>query len=242
MLAAACASKILFLKCMVFITRDTSRDVIEFLKREDAEVVIQGNTCSEALEKAKAAVAANQNAYVLWVSAPGLSTKSDPHNARRILVPACDDQILWNGHASMITEIRNKLDFIPDVIFCSGSRGGLLGGVIAGCSQAGWDHGTPVQRWLCVSLDLTTKPVPIVTIQPLGSNGLYSTMALNEPWKDVHGEEVKGEAKDMKIVKKEHVLRIAHLRSPRTRIASLVLASPTLKVVRRAMMRMGEVT
>ena len=146
MLAAACASKILFLKCMVFITRDTSRDVIEFLKREDAEVVIQGNTYSEALEKAKAAVAANQNAYVSWVSAPGLSTKSDPHNARRILVSACDDQILWNGHASMITEIRNKLDFIPDVIFCSGSRGGLLGGVIAGCSQAGWDHSTPVQR------------------------------------------------------------------------------------------------
>ena len=120
--------------------------MIEFLKREDAEVVIQGNTYSEALEKAKVAVAANQNAYVSWVSAPGLSTKSDPHNARRILVPACDDQILWNGHASMITEIRNKLDFIPDVIFCSGSRGGLLGGVIAGCSQAGWNNSTPVQR------------------------------------------------------------------------------------------------
>ena len=93
-----------------------------------------------------------------------------------------------------------------------------------------------------MSLDLTTNPVPIVTIQPLGSNGFYSTMALNEPWKDVHGEEVKGVAKDMKIVKKEHVLRIAHLRSPKTRITSLVPASPTLKVVRRAMMRMGEVT
>ena len=47
MLAAACASKVLFLKCTVFITRDTRQDVIEFLKREDAEVVIQGNTYSE---------------------------------------------------------------------------------------------------------------------------------------------------------------------------------------------------
>jgi L-serine/L-threonine ammonia-lyase len=63
-LAAACASKALFLKCTVFVTRDTSQNVIEFLKREDAEVVIGGSSYSETLEKAKAAVAANPNAYV----------------------------------------------------------------------------------------------------------------------------------------------------------------------------------
>jgi len=63
-LAAACASKILFLKCTVFITRDTSQEVIEFLKREDAEVVIQDNSYSGALERAEAAAAANPNAYV----------------------------------------------------------------------------------------------------------------------------------------------------------------------------------
>lgn len=73
-LAAACASKALFLKCTVFVTRDTSQNVIEFLKREDAEVVIEGNSYSEALERAKAAVAANPNAYV---STSGVGTKSD---------------------------------------------------------------------------------------------------------------------------------------------------------------------
>lgn len=36
----------------------------EFLKREDAEVVIGGDLYSEVLDRAKAAVAANQNAYV----------------------------------------------------------------------------------------------------------------------------------------------------------------------------------
>lgn len=70
-------------------------------------------------------------------------TKPDLHNARSILVPADDDQILWNGYESMIREIGNKLDFVPDVIFCSAVRGGLLGGVIDGCASAGWDHGTP---------------------------------------------------------------------------------------------------
>jgi L-serine/L-threonine ammonia-lyase len=63
-LAAACASKALFLKCTVFTTRDASQDAIEFLKREDAEVVVESDSYSEALEKAKAAVAANPKAYV----------------------------------------------------------------------------------------------------------------------------------------------------------------------------------
>lgn len=54
----------MFLKCTVFITRDASQEVIEFLKREDAEVIIGGDLHAEVLERAKAAVAANPNAYV----------------------------------------------------------------------------------------------------------------------------------------------------------------------------------
>lgn len=73
---------------------------------------------------------------------PSVLTKSDPHNTRRILVPAYDDQVLWNGYESMIGEIRNKLDFTPDVIFCSVGGGGLLGGIVGGCASFWWDHGT----------------------------------------------------------------------------------------------------
>lgn len=41
----------------------------------------------------------------------------------------------------MITEIRDKLKFIPDVIFCSGGCD-LLAGVIDGCAPGwGWDQG-----------------------------------------------------------------------------------------------------
>ena len=60
-LAAACASKILFLNCTVFITRDASQEVIEFLKREDAEVFVQGNSYSGTLERARAVVVTNPN-------------------------------------------------------------------------------------------------------------------------------------------------------------------------------------
>lgn len=38
--------------------------MIRFLKQEEAKVVVEGDLYSEALEKAKAAVAANPNAYV----------------------------------------------------------------------------------------------------------------------------------------------------------------------------------
>jgi len=58
----------------------------------------------------------------------------------------------------------------------------------------------------------------------------------------MHGQEVRGAATDIKIVKKERGLRIVRLRNPKSRLTSLGPASPTLKVVQRAMMRMGEVT
>ena len=106
-------------------------------------------------------------------------------NARRVLVPACDDQMLWNGHASMIQEIMVKSKLVPDVhvIFCSVGEGGLPGGVIHGCA-AGWDHGT-LAAWLRFrAIGLITVVVPIVAIE----NAFYSTMALNEPWKDMHGK------------------------------------------------------
>lgn len=93
-----------------------------------------------------------------------------------------------------------------------------------------------------VSLDFTTKLVPIVTIEPHGSNCFYSTMALNMPWKEMHGKEVTGAAADMEIVGKKHGLRIARLRNPQTRVTSLGVASPSPKVVHKAMMRTGEVT
>ena len=91
------------------------------------------------------------------------------------------------------------------------------------------------------SLGLTTKLVPIVAIEPLGSSCFYSTMALNMPWKEMHGQDVRGPATDMEVVEKKHGLRTARLRNVKTRVTSLGAAAPAPKVVHRAMMRNGEV-
>jgi len=41
----------------------------------------------------------------------------------------------------MVTEMRNDLPCKPDAIFCSVGGGGLLGGIIIGCKNVGWEDG-----------------------------------------------------------------------------------------------------
>ena len=57
------------------------------------------------------------------------------------MIPAYDDPAVWEGHASMVTEISQQLSSKPDAILCSVGGGGLLGGLIVGCQLVGWDDG-----------------------------------------------------------------------------------------------------
>jgi len=59
----------------------------------------------------------------------------------RVMVPAYDDPIVWQGHASMIEEIAHQVPNKPDAILCSVGGGGLLGGILVGCKNVGWDDG-----------------------------------------------------------------------------------------------------
>lgn len=64
------------------------------------------------------------------------------------MVPAYDDPKLWVGHSSMVHEIHKQLQKEPDAIFCSVGGGGLLGGIIIGCKDVGWDHGMHYEQFL----------------------------------------------------------------------------------------------
>jgi len=57
------------------------------------------------------------------------------------MVPAYDNPTVWEGHSSMVHEIQQQLKKEPDAIFCSVGGAGLLGGIIVGCKDVGWDHG-----------------------------------------------------------------------------------------------------
>jgi hypothetical protein len=69
-------------------------------------------------------------------------------NIFRVMVPAYDDPILWSGHSSMVHEIHKQLQKEPDTIFCSVGGGGLLGGIILGCKDVGWEHSTHYEQFL----------------------------------------------------------------------------------------------
>lgn len=67
----------------------------------------------------------------------------------RIMVPAYDDPVIWEGHSSMITEISRQLSRKPDAICVSVGGGGLLGGLIVGCKNVGWDDGEQNKNHIC---------------------------------------------------------------------------------------------
>ena len=59
------------------------------------------------------------------------------------MLPSYNDAVLWEGHASLVHEIKGQLPegTVPDAIFCSVGGGGLAGGIMTGCKAVGWDHG-----------------------------------------------------------------------------------------------------
>ncbi|KAF8892649.1 tryptophan synthase beta subunit-like PLP-dependent enzyme [Infundibulicybe gibba] len=139
-LAAACAAFVLGVKCSVYIPEGVTQRTLDLLRREKASVTIVGRFYAQALEAATKLVREDRNA---------------------VMVPAYDDEVLWEGHSSMIDEISNQITEKPDAIFCSVGGGGLLGGIITGCKKVGWDD------------------VPIIALETIGSDCFYHSMSLN---------------------------------------------------------------
>ncbi|GBE82460.1 Catabolic L-serine/threonine dehydratase [Sparassis crispa] len=200
-LAAACAAKALCLRCTIFLPEGVSRSTIDFMRREGANIVTAGRCYAQALAKAEEVMVADPKA---------------------VLVPAYDNSILWEGHASMITEIVQQLPpgMTPAAIFCSVGGGGLLGGVLQGCRSVGWDH------------------VPVVALETLGSNSFYQSLALNPgaftaTESHLPPEGVRAEHDSV------HNVNVAHLSTLKSRATSLGASSASAAVVKMALDRKG---
>ncbi|KAK2460558.1 hypothetical protein APHAL10511_007028 [Amanita phalloides] len=139
-LAAAYAARVLDVKCTVHLPMGAASTTLSFLRQQKANVIITGAFYSETLETARKVLEQDEHA---------------------VMIPAYDDPILWEGHASMVSEISHQLSVKPDAIFCSVGGGGLLGGLIVGCKHIGWDD------------------VPLVALETIGSDCFYHSMSLN---------------------------------------------------------------
>ncbi|KXN82538.1 L-serine dehydratase/L-threonine deaminase [Leucoagaricus sp. SymC.cos] len=200
-LAAACAARILEVRCTVFIPEGGTESTLALLKRENAETVVIGRFYAEALNAARDVVANDSNA---------------------VMVPAYDDQVVWQGHSSMVVEIKDQLQRKPDAIFCSVGGGGLLGGIILGCKEVGWDD------------------VPIVTLETIGSDCFYRSITMNG---DGFNKEMKVLPPGVELVQDEsNNLNIAHFNGFSSKASgSLGASQPAAGVLKMALERTGGV-
>ncbi|KAJ6547327.1 tryptophan synthase beta subunit-like PLP-dependent enzyme [Mycena capillaripes] len=197
-LAVACAARSLEVRCTVCIPDGAAQSTLNLLRRQNAEVVVGGQHYAEALRAARQIVDQEDNA---------------------VMVPAYDDPIVWEGHSSIIMEASKQMAHKPSAIFCSVGGGGLLGGIIAGCAQVGWDS------------------VPIVAVETIGCNCFYYSMALNRQ----EGAVVL--PKGVTVIHDEiYDVKLAHFSAFSSKASgSLGASQPAAGVVKQALNRVGRV-
>ncbi|XP_034954295.2 L-serine dehydratase/L-threonine deaminase-like [Zootoca vivipara] len=74
-------------------------------------------------------------------------------------VPPFDDPLIWEGHKTMVTEMKEQMgESTPGAIVLSVGGGGMLCGVIQGLREVGWDQ------------------VPIIAMETRGAHSLNASL------------------------------------------------------------------
>lgn len=115
-LAVAYAGRRLGLPVTVVVPRTATERARHLLKAESADVIVHGASWQEANELALSLVG--------------------PSDA---FIHPFDDPLLWEGHASLVDEVR-EAGLKPDAIVLSVGGGGLLCGIAEGLRRNGWDE------------------------------------------------------------------------------------------------------
>lgn len=116
-MAAAYAARRLGIPATIVVPNTTPALTIERLKSEGATVKVVGEMLDEAFELAKALAKNNPG----WV-----------------YIPPFDDPLIWEGHTSIVKELKETLGAKPGAIVLSVGGGGLLCGVVQGLREVGW--------------------------------------------------------------------------------------------------------
>lgn len=118
-IAVAYAGRRLNIPVLVVVPETTSEHARRLIQREKAELIVVGKNWNEANDHAQA-----------------LLQESDA------FIHPFDDPLLWEGHASLITEVAAQ-GIHPDAVLLAVGGGGLLSGVAQGMHEQGWDD-TPI--------------------------------------------------------------------------------------------------
>ena len=133
-LAVAYCARILGVTARVVVPKTTKQQAIDLIRREGAEVIVQGDVWIQAHEYA-------------------LSLADEEH----IYIHPFDNPLLWQGHASLIDEVKAQ-GVKPDLIVLSVGGGGLMNGVVQGLETNQW------------------QDIPVVAVETQGANSLAVCM------------------------------------------------------------------
>ncbi|RUP52017.1 tryptophan synthase beta subunit-like PLP-dependent enzyme [Jimgerdemannia flammicorona] len=177
-LAVAYAGRQLDIPVTIVVPKTTTEPMRERIELEGADVVIHGDVgtwCLIAINdrcgtkpillpeswSGQPRRRTSLSIYALFL----LSTRTVPFKFinlswyTSVYVPPFDHHDIWDGHASMIHEIKQQLDDNPpDAVICVVGGGGLLNGVIMGLQDVGWAQ------------------VPVIAVETHGSNSFQSSV------------------------------------------------------------------
>lgn len=134
-IAVAYAGRRLGLPVVVVVPETTKEWPKTLIRRQGAEVVVHGTSWMEA------------NDYLMSLRQP-----------TDAFIHPFDDQLLWDGHASMIVEAAEQAPK-PDAVVLSVGGGGLMSGVLQGMHAVGWQE------------------VPLVAVETRGADSLNAAIA-----------------------------------------------------------------
>ncbi|XP_062944110.1 L-serine dehydratase/L-threonine deaminase [Cynocephalus volans] len=137
-MAAAYAARKLGIPATIVVPSTTPTLTIERLKNEGAMVKVVGEMLDEAFELAKALAKNNPG----WV-----------------YISPFDDPLIWEGHTSIVNELKETLSTKPGAIALSVGGGGLLCGVVQGLQEVGWGD------------------VPIIAMETIGAHSFHAATA-----------------------------------------------------------------
>ncbi|XP_012607696.2 serine dehydratase-like [Microcebus murinus] len=134
--AAAYAARKLGIPATIVLPESTPLQVVRRLQGERAEVQLFGKVWDQANLRAQELAKRDS-----WVN-----------------VSPFDHPLIWEGHASLVRELKAALGTPPGALVLAVGGGGLLAGVVAGLVEVGWQH------------------VPIIAMETLGAHSFNAAV------------------------------------------------------------------
>ncbi|KAG1141803.1 hypothetical protein G6F37_006430 [Rhizopus arrhizus] len=135
-LAVAYCARQLKISAIVVVPKATHPSICEAIRLEGSQLILFGEN---------------------WIAADSHARKLVKRNC--VYVPSSDHDDIWQGHSSIVYELKAQLqDNPPAAIICPVGGGGLLNGVITGLQEVDW------------------KEVPVIAVETHGSNAFQASV------------------------------------------------------------------